>query len=58
MKTRFILMMMIILSPFFMVQNSYSYHILNNIFDSTFIFRSLPGIPVDFSIDGGTLGGA
>ena len=57
MKTRHILIMMIMLSPFFMAQNSYSYHILNNIFDSTFIFRSLPGLPVDFSIDGGTLGG-
>jgi len=57
MKTRHILIMMIILSPFFFVQNSYSYHTLNNIFDSAFVFRSLPGLPVNFRIDGGTLGG-
>ena len=57
MITRHILILAVILSPFFTIQNSYSYHILNNIFDSTFVFRTLPGLPVDFVIDGGTLGG-
>ena len=50
-------MLFIVLSPFLLVQNSYSYHTLNNLFDSTFVFRTLPGLHVDFRIDGGTLGG-
>ena len=50
-------MLFILLGSFLVVQPSYSYHILNNVFESTFLFRTLPGLPVDFRIDGGTLGG-
>ena len=57
MKIRYILILMIMLSPFVSIQNSYSYHILNSLFESTFVFRSLPGLSVDFNVDGGTLGG-
>ena len=35
--------------------NSYSYHTLNN--DITYAFHTLPSLLVDFTVDGGTLGG-
>lgn len=57
MKFGTILIALVFLSPFASINNSYSYHILNNIFEDTFVFRSLPGLPVDFRVDGGTLGG-
>ena len=57
MKARNISMLFVLLGSFLVVQPSYSYHILNNVFESTFLFRTLPGLPVDFRVDGGTLGG-
>lgn len=57
MNIRYLPILMIMLSPFVAIQNGSAYHNLNNIFESTFLFRSLPGMPVNFEVDGGTLGG-
>ena len=57
MKTIFSLILILIFSFFITHHNSYSYHVLNSSSGSTFVFEFLPSMPVDFNIDGGTLGG-
>lgn len=37
--------------------DSYSYHTLNNSSGMSYVFHMLPSMPVDFRVDGGTLGG-
>ena len=48
---------LVFISFIFTYSDSDSYHILNDPSGSTFIFNFLGDLPVDFRIDGGTLGG-
>ena len=48
---RIILGLLICFSIFIGNQNAYSYHILNNAISGGFVFRQLPSMPVDFTID-------
>lgn len=58
MKNKIFLSLVVLFSIFISNQHSYSYHVLNQPSGaSNFVFFNLPSMPVDFRVDGGTLGG-
>ena len=58
MKNKIFLSLLVLFSIFIANQHSYSYHVLNQASGaSNFVFFNLPSMPVDFRVDGGTLGG-
>jgi len=57
MRPLIIIILIAVFGCFLSNHNTYSYNILNDNIGSTFIFRSLPSMPVDFRIDGGSMGG-
>jgi len=58
MKNRLSLLLIVFFSFFITNQYSHSYHTLNQSDGGTsYVFFSLPSLPVDFTVDGGTLGG-
>lgn len=58
MKKYFILILILFTSFLMTNQYSHSYHTLNQPSGATsFVFYNLPSMPVDFVIDGGTMGG-
>ena len=58
MKNKIILLMVFCLSIIVSYQHSYSYHVLNQSSGvSNYLFFNLPSMPVNFRVDGGTLGG-
>ena len=57
MPIRYSLIIILFVTVFFTNHNSFSYHILNSPSGNSFVFDFLPSMPVDFVVDGGTLGG-
>lgn len=57
MKKKLPILLILFVSLFSVNQSAYSYHTLNNAALSSFVFHMIPAFPVDFNVDGGTLGG-
>ena len=57
MQRSFKLAVLILIVFTFTYKNSNSYHVLNDPVGSSYVFNFLGSLPVDFRIDGGTLGG-
>ena len=58
MKNKIILLLVFSLSILVSYQHSHSYHVLNQSSGaSDYVFFNLPSMPVNFRVDGGTLGG-
>ena len=58
MKIKVSLLVVVFICIFFTQHNSYSYHFLiSPSAGGDYFFRFLPSLPVDFRVDGGTLGG-